>query len=86
LDIEIVHRLSPNRDAEQLAISLQAMPSFDAFGRWLEAANPFVFWMQVAQLFWWPWLGMANAGLQPHFGTRPLARRGAEPPTPEDLR
>jgi len=71
LDIEIVHRMSPNRDVEQLAINLQATPSFEAFGRWLEAANPFVIWMQAAQLFWAPWLAMANARPLPQFGARP---------------
>jgi hypothetical protein len=81
LDIEIVHRLSPNRDAEQISISLQAMPSFAAFGRWLEAANPLVFWMQAVQLFWAPWLEMANAGRVPGAGARQLPRRGdAAPP------
>ncbi|HEY6995511.1 MAG TPA: hypothetical protein VH397_17530 [Xanthobacteraceae bacterium] len=45
LDIEIVHRRSPAGDAEQISISLQAVPSFEAFGRFLEAANPFAFWM-----------------------------------------
>ena len=62
LEIEIVHRLSPNRDVELLSINLQAVPSFEAFGRWVEAMNPFVVWMQTAQLLWSPWLGLANAG------------------------
>lgn len=60
LEIEIVHRVSPNRDAEQISINLQALPSFEAFGRWLEATNPLSFWMQAAQLFWAPWLGMMD--------------------------
>ena len=30
LDIEIVHRRSPARDAEQISINLQAVPSFEA--------------------------------------------------------
>lgn len=60
LEIEIVHRVSPDRDAEQISINLQALPSFEAFGRWLEATNPFSFWMQAAQQFWAPWLGMMN--------------------------
>jgi hypothetical protein len=33
LDIEIVHRRLPDGDAEQILISLQATPSFEAFGR-----------------------------------------------------
>jgi hypothetical protein len=75
LSIEIVHRLSPSRDAELLAINLQAVPSFEAFGRWLEATNPFVMWMQAAQLFWSPWLGPANAGLFPGAGAHPTRLR-----------
>src|SRR5213083_1596951 len=43
LDIEIVHRRSPDGEAEQLSINLQAAPSFEALGRVLEAANPFAF-------------------------------------------
>lgn len=44
LEIEIVHRRSPTGDNEQISINLQAVPSFEAFGRFLEAANPFAFW------------------------------------------
>jgi hypothetical protein len=39
LDIEIIHRRSLK--AEQISINLQAMPSFEAFGRFLETTNPF---------------------------------------------
>jgi hypothetical protein len=35
LDIEIVHRRSPDGDAEQISINLQGVPSFEAFGRYL---------------------------------------------------
>ena len=50
LDIEIVHRRSSTAGAEQISISLQAVSSFDAFGRFLRTANPFAFWLQAAQL------------------------------------
>jgi hypothetical protein len=56
LEIEIVHRRPRNADAETLSITLQAMPSFEAFGRSLQAANPFAFWVQATQLAWLPWL------------------------------
>jgi hypothetical protein len=46
LDIEIVHSHSPEGDAERITVSLQAAPSFEAFGRFLEATNPFLFWMR----------------------------------------
>ena len=60
LDIEIVHRRSPSSDSEQISINLQAVPSFEAFGRFLERANPFAFWAQAAQMMWLPWLGAAH--------------------------
>jgi hypothetical protein len=44
LDIEIVYRRSSSGDAEQISINLQAVPSFEAFGRFVETANPFAFW------------------------------------------
>lgn len=55
LDIEIVHRHAVEDHAEQISINLKAVPSFEAFGRMLEAANPFAFWAQAAQLAWLPW-------------------------------
>jgi hypothetical protein len=63
LDIEIVRSRSPAGDAERITISLQAAPSFEAFGRFLEATNPFHFWMRFAQTAWTPWLGAAAASL-----------------------
>jgi hypothetical protein len=56
LKIEIVHRQSPGGDAEQISINLQAVPSFGAFGRFLETVNPFAFWAQAAQMAWLPWI------------------------------
>jgi hypothetical protein len=66
LDIAIEHRRSPNADAELISIHLQAVPSFEAFGRFLEAANPFAFWANAfwtnaMQLAWQPWLGAMTA-------------------------
>jgi hypothetical protein len=52
LDIEIVHRRSPAGDREEISINLQAVSSFEAFGRFLEAANPFVFWAEATRLTW----------------------------------
>jgi hypothetical protein len=57
LDIEIMHWRAVGGHAEQISVNLRAVPSFEAFGRALEAANPFAFWAQAAQLAWLPWLG-----------------------------
>ena len=72
LEIEVVHRRSA--DAEQIAIHLQAMPSFEAFGRYLETANPFAFWAEAARLAWLPflpWLSATRALLPPDAGETP---------------
>ena len=75
LDIEIVHRRLPEQQAEQLAISLRASPSFDAFERHLEAQtpfwpwlalNPFLLWQRMLLQAWRPWL----EALPPARGTR----------------
>ena len=63
LEIEIVHRKSLAGGAEQISINLKAVPSFEAFGRFLETANPFVLWAQAAQMAWFPWLRAASAML-----------------------
>jgi hypothetical protein len=56
LDIDIIHRHSPNGDWEQLSINLRATPSFEVLGRSFEAADPFTLWVQAARLMWMPWL------------------------------
>jgi hypothetical protein len=65
LNIEVVHRQSPDGDSEQISINLQAVPSFEAFGRFLEAANPFAFWVQAGQLAWLPWFEAVRAAMLP---------------------
>src|SRR5262249_16379346 len=65
VDIEIVHGGSPDGDAEQISINLQAVPSFEAFGRFLESGGPFAFWAQAARLPWFPWLGAMQAAMLP---------------------
>jgi hypothetical protein len=65
LKIEIVHRRPPGADVEALSINLQATPSFEAFSRCFEAANPFAFWAQVFQMAWLPWLEATRAVARP---------------------
>jgi hypothetical protein len=74
LDIEIVHRRSPGGEAEQISINLQAVPSFEAFGRFIETANPFAFWAQAARLAWLPWLALTGAVLPPNSTRLPPGR------------
>ena len=79
LEIEIIHRRSPGAEVEQISINLQAVPSFEAFGRFLETTNPFALWAQAAQLALFPWLGAASALMVPLSGTRSLVRRTRNP-------
>jgi hypothetical protein len=65
LDIDVVHSRSPDGESEQISITLKAMPSFQAFGRALEAANPFAFWVTTMRLAWLPWLEAARSVMQP---------------------
>jgi hypothetical protein len=80
LDIEIIHGRSADGNAERLSISVLAVPSFEAFGRYLETANPFLFWMRVAQTVWAPWLGSAPVSLPPgSFARLPTTPESAGP-------
>ena len=60
-----MHRRLPAADAEQISINLQAVPSFEAFGQFLQTATPFAFWAQAAKMAWFPWLGVASALMLP---------------------
>ena len=60
LHVEIGHWRSPGGDSEQISITLQAVPSFAEFGRFLEAANPFALWAQAVRLAWVPWQAAAR--------------------------
>jgi len=77
LEIEIVHRRAPDGDAEQISINLQAVPSFEAFGRFLEGGNPFAFWTHAAQLAWLPWVEASRAFMLPNV-MLPWARIGPQ--------
>jgi hypothetical protein len=61
LEIEIIHGRSRAGDAERLSISVLAVPSLEAFESYLQAANPFLFWMRFAQAAWAPWLSAIPA-------------------------
>jgi hypothetical protein len=70
LEIEIIHRRLPEADAEQISINLRAVRPFEAFGRLLETANPFAFWVRAAQLTWLPWLVATATLMLPWSGLR----------------
>jgi len=63
-------------DARAISINLQAVPSFEAFGRFIEAANPFAFWLQAAQMAWFPWLETARTVMLP-WGVAPRPKIGS---------
>ena len=83
LDIEIVHRRSPGGDVEQISINVQAVPSFEAFRRFVETATPFAFWAQAVQVASLPWLAAAQAMVRglalPQVGSE-LTSRSADNP------
>jgi hypothetical protein len=70
LEIEIVHRKSQEADAEAISINLQAVPSFEAFGKFIGTANPFAIWAQAVRMVWFPWLGATSALMLPWSGGR----------------
>ena len=75
LEIEIRHRRLPEEQAEQLAISLRVTPSFAAFAQFLErrppwpwaapwpwlAPQPWLWFGQMVQASWQPWLAASSA-------------------------
>jgi hypothetical protein len=72
LDIDILHRQSPNGDWEEISINLRATPSFESLGRVFRAADPLTLWMQAARLMWMPWLLAAQTMMLPDDRTRTL--------------
>jgi len=68
LDIEILHRRPWEGNEKHLVVTLRAVPSFEAFGRFLEASNPLLTWTRMMQTAWSPWLGGFTAVLSPAIG------------------
>jgi hypothetical protein len=87
LQIEIVRREDPAANAEILTLNLRAVPSFEAFGRYLfgptmaasqlATANPFELWIDLWRRAWAPWLDGAESMQR--------IARGAAAETPEDV-
>jgi hypothetical protein len=80
LDIAILHRRPWEGDEEQLVVMLRAVPSFEAFGRLLEASNPLLAWTRIMEAVWSPWVRGLTAALgQP---ARPWPWVGRPAPRP----
>jgi hypothetical protein len=90
LDIEIVHRQSPDGLTEQISINLKAVPSFEGFARSLEALNPFALWAEAMRLAWLPWVEATRAMMMAEslFPSLPETRpeRPGPPPRPYLIR
>jgi hypothetical protein len=82
LDIEIVHRQSPDGLTEQISINLKAVPSFEAFARSLDAMNPFAFWAEAMRLAWLPWVEATRAMMMAESLSPSLPKAGPERPSP----
>src|SRR5262249_23546041 len=61
LNIAITHSRPQGGNGERIAIVIEATPSFDTFERFLQAANPYAYWLGVMRLAWLPWFGAARA-------------------------
>ena len=86
LNIEVVHRQSPAGDTEEISIHLQAVPSFEAFGRFLEEANPFAFWLEASRLAWRPWLEAARVAMLSFGSASALPNAGTNASRPREPR
>jgi hypothetical protein len=56
MDIDIVYRRARKGDREFIGINVETVPMPQAFERLLMMSNPFVFWAQVAEAAWRPWV------------------------------
>jgi hypothetical protein len=65
LDVEIAHRRAWEGNEEQIVVMLRAVPSFEAFGRLLEASNPLLVWTRMMKAMWSPWMGGLTTALSP---------------------
>jgi len=77
LDIEILHRRPWEGNEEHLMVTLRAVPSFEAFGRLLEASNPLLVWTRMLETAWPPWVRALTTALFP--SVRPPSLPGFDP-------
>lgn len=81
LDVEVVHRRAWDGEAEQLSVTLRGVPSFEAFGQFVEATNPFALWMGLMQAAWSPWLGLLGAAAPQRIAGPPSAGSRLQKPS-----
>jgi hypothetical protein len=85
LDIEIIHRQSPDGRSEQVSINLTAAPSFEAFANSMATFNPFVFWTEAMRLAWLPWVEATRAMMMAESRSPSLPKARPERPPPYDV-
>ena len=74
LDVEIVHRRPWEGNEEHLMVTLRAVPSFEAFGRLLEASNPLLVWARMMEAAWSSWARGLTTAFSPGFSPPSLLR------------
>jgi hypothetical protein len=52
VDVNILHRRAWEGGAEQLLVTVRAVPSTEVFRRVLEISNPFVVWTRMMEAAW----------------------------------
>src|SRR3954447_7006157 len=77
LDIEIAHRRAWEGNEEQIVVMLRASPSFEAFGRLLEASNPLLVWTRMMEAMWSPWMRGRTTAFSP--SVKPPSLPGFDP-------
>src|SRR3954451_23594222 len=77
LDIEILYRRPWEGNEEHLVVTLRAVPSFEAFGRLLEASNPLLVWTRMMEAAWSPWVRGLTTAFSP--SVRPPSLPGFNP-------
>jgi hypothetical protein len=92
LNIEVTHRRLSEEDAQQLTVSVRAVPSFGAVARWLElhpawpwlAMSSFAAWHRTILGLWgpmqtgWPWMVAGRASALESRTDEPSAPPGSQ--------
>jgi hypothetical protein len=63
VDVGILHRRAWDGGAEQLLVTVWAVPPAEVFSRLLEISNPLVVWTRMMEAAWAPWIGARTPAL-----------------------